>query len=133
MVLILVAVVAVAVAVGSQTISFQLEQVSLIELASAPGAPAVQRDAAIAAGLQQLQDLNPDVHGLSLTAAHLSHGLRRIAGDGGRMLFTATDSLDAWVLEFAAPAQNGFRTVHGLVVVDARTGAVASAQLLQSN
>ena len=132
-VVLLVAVIAIALATEGQTVVVPFGQFSLIESASAADVSAVGEDTAVAVGLKALEDLNPAVRGLSFEAAHLSTGLRSVKGDRGHMIFSATEPFDAWVVEFAAPAQNGFATVHGLVVVDARTGAISSAQLVQSN
>jgi len=128
----LVAIAVTAVTVGSLTSSFQLGSITVTESLLSISRPIVERDAAVAAGLEKLGDVNPAVQGLSLANAHFAPGVRRASSADGQMLFTTTDPLDAWVLDFVAPAQNSYSIVRALVIVDARTGVVSSAQLGQT-
>ena len=127
-----VALAAAAVTAGSLTSSFQLGSITVTESLPSLSRPILERDAAVAAGLDKLGDVDPMVQGLSLANAHFAPGVRRASSADGQMFFATTDPLDAWVLDFVAPAQNGYSIVRALVIVDARTGVVSSAQLGQT-
>jgi hypothetical protein len=95
--------------------------------------PAVTRDAAERSALEKLTELNGAVHGLVVVEAHFAPRLTTISDAAGSPLYASTDPADVWVFVYAAPPQNGVKSVLGLVVVDAATGRVSSAQILQRN
>jgi hypothetical protein len=115
------------------TTAVRLEEFTLREAPPAAAAPAVDQVAAARTAIGALSELNGSVQGLVLVEAHLAHDLSEIRDAGGSLTYSSTEAADCWVLVYAAPPQNGFRTVKALVVVDAATGEVGAAQLLQSN
>lgn len=112
---------------------FRLDEFTLTEGPPAAAAPVVDEIAAGQAALHRLSELDGSVQGLVLLDGHLARRLTAISDATGSLEFSTTDAADCWVLVYGAPQQNGFRTVKALVVVDASTGNVSSAQLLQSN
>lgn len=103
------------------------------ELGSSASEPAVTQDTAERSALEKLAELNGAVHGLALVEAHFAPQLTTISDAAGSPMYASTDPGDDWVLVYAAPPQNGFKSVRALVVVDAATGRISSAQILQSN
>lgn len=97
------------------------------------GTPTVTQDAAERSALAKLTELNGAVHGLVVVEAHFAPRLTMLSNAAGSPLYASTDPADDWVLVYAAPPQNGFKSVGALVVVDAATGRISSAQILQSN
>ena len=118
---------------GGGTAEFRLDQLTLVESALAAGVPAVGRDAAAETALQRVIGLNSSVRGLELMQARLSSKLTAIKNSDGSLVYSSTDAEDSWVFEYAGPPQNGFKNVKALVVVNAQTGEVDSAQILQWN
>lgn len=107
-------------------------QLSLIEGAVAAEGGVPETVAADAARTQ-LSEMQPDVHGLRIADSRLAGALARVEDATGRIVHTNSDPRDAWVFQFDGPAQNGFAHVLALVIVDAQTGEVVSAQVLQTN
>ena len=118
---------------GNRSVEVALGHFTLVESAAAAGAPAVSQEVAGAAAQDRLATLNPDVRGLSLSGAHFAAKLGSISKVGGDLVYKSDPAADSWVFEFDGPPQNGFQKVEALVVVDAQTGTVVSAQILQSN
>lgn len=104
----------------------------LVEQARA-ASPAVDSDAAGRAAMAKLSELEPSLRGLAIHERRLAPGLTRAEDATGRIVHTAGRPTDAWVFQIDAPAQDGYAAVSGLVVVDALSGEVLSAQLLQTN
>jgi hypothetical protein len=129
---ILGAIIAFAALQGGRT-EFRLDQFILVESAVAAEQPQVSQAAAADAALQKLTELNGSVYGLALFQEHFSNELTAIKNEDGDLVYTTTEAQDSWVIEYTAPSQNGFKNVKGLVVVDATSGEVVSAQLLQWN
>jgi hypothetical protein len=103
---------------------------------SAQAAPldnAIARGVAEERALTKLVELNPDVTGLEIPNGVLSLGLKSVTHSNGNSVFASNKSENAWVFEIKAPPQDGFKKVEGLVIVDALTGEVISAQLLKTN
>jgi hypothetical protein len=126
------AILAFAALEGGRT-EFRLDQFTLVESAVAAEQPQVSQAVAADATLQKLTELNGSVHGLALSQQHFSSKLTAIKDEDGNLVYTTTEAQDSWVIQYTAPAQNGFKNMKGLVVVDATTGDVDSAQLLQWN
>ena len=111
----------------------RIEDFTLQEGPPATENPVVDQAAAARTAIDALTNLNESVKGLVLVEAHLARDLTEIRDGAGSLTYSSTDAADCWVFVYAAPPQNGFRTVTGLVVVDAQTGTVSATQLLQSN
>jgi len=111
----------------------RLDEFSLSAAPGAAGAPAMNQGAAARIALKSLTELNGSVRGLVLVEVHFAHNLSEIRNAAGSLSFSSTDAADCWVFVYVAPPQNGFKNVKALVVVDAGTGIVSSAQILQSN
>jgi hypothetical protein len=103
------------------------------EAHSPTSSPPVTQEAAERSALAKLTELTETVHGLVLVEAHFAPQLTTITDAAGSPVYASTDPADDWVLVYAAPPQSGFKSVQGLVVVDAVTGQVSSAQILQRN
>jgi hypothetical protein len=101
--LLIVAIAAATVTLRFLTSSIQLGSITITESLVSLSRPVVERDVALDAGLAKLEVLNPAVQGLSLANAHFAPGVRRVSSADGQMLFTTTNPLDAWVLNFAPP------------------------------
>ena len=95
--------------------------------------PTFTQGAAERSALAKLTELNGAVHGLVVVEAHFAPRLTMLSNAAGSPLYASTDPADDWVLVYAAPPQNGFKSVGALVVVDAATGRISSAQILQGN
>jgi hypothetical protein len=118
---------------ATSTAPVQLEGFTLQEAPPAGADPVVDQPAAARTAIDALTNINGSVKGLVLMEAHLARDLTEIRDAGGSLSYSSTEATDCWVLVYAGPPQNGFRIVKALVVVDALTGEVGSAQLLQSN
>lgn len=75
---------------------------------------------------------NP-VSGYRLTSAYHAFGLSRATTKDGRSTATWGEPKDVWVLEFAAPPQQGWTHVSAFVIIDARSGKVDSYSENQAN
>ena len=73
------------------------------------------------------------VTGYRLTSAYHAFGLTRATTRDGRTTATWGDPKDVWVLEFAAPPQQGWAHVSAFVVIDARSGNVDSFSEAKNN
>lgn len=96
-------------------------------------APAVTQESAAQTGLAKLTELNGTINGLVLSDAHFAPRLMTLSDAAGSPIYASTEPADDWIFVFTAPPQNGFTSVRGVVVIDAATGRISSAQILQSN
>jgi hypothetical protein len=98
----------------------------------------IDQGEAVAAALGTIQARNLEngatpVTGYRLTSAYHAFGLTRATTKDGRSTATWNDPKDVWVLEFAAPPQQGWAHVSAFVVIEARGGAVESFSEAKTN
>jgi hypothetical protein len=111
--------------------------------------PHISRDAAVAAAVRQLQQMNPKVTGYSLVSARYDPAPDKVYDDRGNLIASESRSSclififqapgwlchakPAWILHLRAPAQGEFSSNDAYVVVDANSGGVGSASLMSTN
>jgi len=98
----------------------------------------IDEDTAVSAALATLQSQAVQNHealptGLTLRSGHHGFGLTRVRTADGKETGTFGRPLDAWVLEFSAPPQQGWAHVSAFAVVDATNGHVVSASVDEHN
>lgn len=89
---------------------------------------AVGEAAAATSATLKLQDLRPDLTGWHQDAIERST-LREVRDPRGNVTATFDEDVDAWVVRFSAPPQNGYSVNEATVVVDAESGRVRSASI----
>ena len=95
--------------------------------------PAVSRSAAERNAREMLADMEPELRGLTVTAAGHIPGLKRLVAQSGDSQFESTTALNAWVLEFVGEPTAAYNNVSAVVVVDAVTGKIKAASVSQTN
>ena len=111
--------------------------------------PRISQDAATAAAVRQLQQMNPSVTGYRLVSARYDPAPDKIYDERGNLIGSESHSSclivafrapgwlchaeAAWILHLRAPAQGGFSSKDAYVVVGATTGNVRSASLMSTN
>ena len=93
----------------------------------------VSEDVAKAAAIKKIHEIQPTVSGVQFNVARQASGLRGVQDSRGNPIYSNPTGVNAWVLEFSAPAQGGYKFVSGVVVVDSASGTVDSASILLSN
>jgi hypothetical protein len=73
------------------------------------------------------------VTGYQVTSAYHAIGLVRASTKDGREVASWGDPKDVWVLEFAAPPQQGWAHVTAFAIIDARSGTVESFSESETN
>jgi hypothetical protein len=109
---------------------------SLIGIANAAPDSAttlVTQDVAATASLQRLALLEPQLAGFVRVRTEHVPSLVRAESRAGDDAFVTDTPLNAYVFEFTAPPTPEFKYVRALVVVNAVTGEVESASVLQNN
>jgi hypothetical protein len=121
-----------AVSVLNREYETRLGGITIVERASAARPERTEVEATEAA-FAKLRELEPALAGLSVAASRHSGQLLRAEDSEGRHIISQTNPINAWVLEFTGPTQGMYADITALVVVDAITGEVEAAQILQSN
>jgi hypothetical protein len=111
--------------------------------------PHISEQAAAAAAVKKLQEMNPGVTGYTLVSARYDPAPDRVYDDRGNLISSESHSScpifiveapgwlchahAAWIVHLRAPAQGGFSSNEAYVVVDASSGSVGSASLDRTN
>lgn len=115
------------------TLTHHLANFSVVEEANAKAPVPVPQETAQQNALQILSGLDATVTGFRVQDAYHAAALLKVSDVTGRILHTSSTPEDAWVFKYTAPRQKHYLHVTALVVVDAPTGRVLDAQLLQTN
>ena len=86
--------------------------------------------------LAKLNELRPEVRRWTVQSAVLNTSLTEAEDATGRIRAVFSDMDEqpqGWVLQFSAPGQGGYSMISALVVVDATTGEVISADIARFN
>lgn len=75
------------------------------------------------------QTSTPTVRGFAVVIARLTRDTSSVSDSDGNVLIVRPAPREAWVVEFAAPAQGIWRLVSAMAEVDSTTGVVAGAGL----
>ena len=111
--------------------------------------PHISQEAATAAAVSQLRQMNPKVAGYTLVSARYDPAPDKIYDDHGNLIGSESRSAcvivrvqvpgwlchadAAWILHLRAPAQGEFSSNDAYVVVNASNGSVSSASLVSTN
>ncbi len=77
------------------------------------------------AGLDAISTRRPDVAGFRIVASRYARGIIKATTTTG-FAFEQADPGDFWLIEFNAPAQQGFEHVVAVAIVDDTTGTVVA-------
>lgn len=84
------------------------------------------------AASKALQAVSGQAQGFTINSSHHDPALLRAYDPAGGLSFSSTTPDNAWVFWMTAPAQNGWRTISALVIIDAGRGDVIGYQVDRS-
>lgn len=148
----------VAVAVGAAVILIGVLVIALVKLRQSPAtgftqqvgsfvltleghpeaASDIDQNTAISTALatmtaQDAENGAPGATGYRVTSAYHAFGLVRATTRDGKEVASWREPKDVWVLEFAAPPQQGWAHVRAFAIIDAPTGKVESFSETKTN